>query len=499
MAGRFVVIWFPHLTTDRFISRQPELKDMSFVLAAPERGRMVIRAASIPAEASGITSGMVVADAKALLPSLVVIDDRSELAGKLLAYLAEWCLRYTPVVAVALPDSLILDIRGCAHLWGGEQVYLKDILSKLNNMGYDARAAIADTIGAAWAVCRYGKVSPFVDAGAQLEALLPLPPAALRLEPATLQRMQKLGLYRISSFIQMPRNVLRRRFGPLLLERLDQALGQLKEPIEPIRPVEPYQERLPSQEPIRTATGIKIALQRLLETLCKRLVMEGKGLRKAVFKGYRIDGKLQQIEIGTNAASCNVDHLFRLFELKVTTIAPALGIELFILEAPVVEDLSKVQQTMWQSGREQADKKIAELLDRMTARGGMDIIHRYLPAEHYWPERSVKVAVSLDEKPATAWRTELPRPVHLLPVPELIEVAAPIPDYPPMLFIYKGTVHKITRADGPERIEQEWWIENSLHRDYYQVEDDKGARYWLFRLGHYDEGDPQWFIHGFFA
>lgn len=69
-----------------------------------------------------------------------------------------------------------------------------------------------------------------------------------------------------------------------------------------------------------------------------------------------------------------------------------------------------------------------------------------------------------------------------------------------MLFRYQGEVHNIKRADGPERIEQEWWIQQGLHRDYYTVEDEAGARFWIFRLGHYkNDNKPEWFIHGYFA
>ena len=147
----------------------------------------------------------------------------------------------------------------------------------------------------------------------------------------------------------MPRSALRRRFGSALLQRLDQALGHEEEMIIPVQPIEPYQERLPCLEPIVTATGIEIALQRLLDTLCHRLQQEEKGLRSASFKGYRVDGKIEEIDIGTNRPSYNSKHLFKLFEIKIETIEPALGIELFILEAPKVEDLSPVQEKLWEN------------------------------------------------------------------------------------------------------------------------------------------------------
>jgi protein ImuB len=134
----------------------------------------------------------------------------------------------------------------------------------------------------------------------------------------------------------------------------------------------------------------------------------------------------------------------------------------------------------------------------MIDRGGIEV-HRYLPAEHYWPERSYRKATSLGETAASAWKVNVPRPTQLLCPPERIEVSAPIPDYPPMLFVYKKEVHRILKADGPERIEQEWWLEEGQHRDYYQVEDEDGGRYWIFRLGHYHDKDYQWFVHGFFS
>ena len=143
---------------------------------------------------------------------------------------------------------------------------------------------------------------------------------------------------------------------------------------------------------------------------------------------------------------------------------------------------------------------LAELIDRISGKIGPNAIHRYLPDEHYWPERSYKKSLSLKEGASTEWKLDRPRPLKLLATPELIEVTAPIPDYPLMLFRHKNKVFKIINADGPERIEQEWWIQDGEHRDYYAVEDEEGGRYWIFRSGHYDADNKlKWYLHGFFA
>lgn len=498
---RFIAIWFCYLTTDWLSIRRPELRGLPFVLARAEHGRKIISALNPLAQDQGIGLQMPLANAKAIVPDLQVFEDQEERTAKLLTAIAEWCIRYTPLAAVDLQqDGLFLDISGCAHLWGGEAAYLSAIVAKLQSKGYQVRAAIADTMGAAWAVSRFGKSPEVIPSGEQAAALLQLPPAALRLDQPTLFRLHKLGLSQISSFITMPRSVLRRRFGEGLLLQLAQALGQEKEAFNAIEVTAPYQERLPCFEPIRTATGIEIAIKALLEGLCKRLREEGKGLRQAVLKCFRVDGKMVQVAIGTNSPSYHISHLCKLFELKISQIEPGLGIELFLMEAGKTEAVSPFQEALWESQSGLDDRELTELLDRLAAKVGAGRIHRYLPDAHYWPERSVRPAATIAEQPDMNWRTDRPRPTHLLKIPQSIAVTAPIPDYPPMLFRYQGELHHIRKADGPERIEREWWLDAGEHRDYYQVEDEQGKRYWIFRSGHYKgEKSSQWFIHGYFA
>ena len=499
MSKRFVVIWFPYLRTDWFTRRKQILKELPFVLTVPDHGRQLISASNPIAREQGVETGMVLADARAVIPSLQVLDDRPELSHRLLNGLAEWCTKYTPFVAIDLPGGLILDASGCTHLWGGEIRYLEDILTRFKNLGYHTRAAIADTIGTAWAMAHYGKGPLIIESKQQTAALMSLPAEALRIEAETVEQLYNLGLGRISGFIGMQRSALRRRFGRSILQRLDQALGNEEEIVEPVQPVIPYQERLPSLEPIITATGIEIGLQRLLGTLCHRLKQEQKGLKTAIFKCYRTDGRIEKIEIGTNHPSSNSTHLFKLFELKISCIEPGPGIDLFLLEAQKTETVSPLQEKIWQKTGGLNNIQLSELFDRIAGKFGNDHIQRYVPDEHYWPERSIKPALSVNEELLREWKTGRPRPVQLLSSPEQVQVTAPVPDYPPMNFRYKGKLHKIIKADGPERIEQEWWLQQGQHRDYYYVEDEEGRRYWLFRAGHYSDSSYQWFIHGFFA
>lgn len=500
MAGRYAAIWFSHLLTDCITLRNPRLQHQAFVLATPERGRQVITAASPAAEARGIRTGMVVADARAAEPALEVLEHQPEMAQERLQALGDWCIRFTPVAALDLPDGLLLDVSGCPHLWGGERAYLEEILKRLTRGGYHVKAAIADTPGAAWALSRYAATSTLVKPGKQAQALMPLPPAALRISTPLVQKLHKLGLTHTGSFMQLPRAALRRRFGQELLHMLDKALGLEMELLLPLQPPISWQERLPCPEPVNGAAAVSIAAGRLLQQLCARLAKAEAGIRCAVFKGYRSDGKVATLQINTFRPSHHAPHLLKLLQMKIPQFEPGPGIELFTLEAPETAPVFSAQEQLWGARNKQQQTHIAELLDRIAGKLGNDAIKRYLPAEHYWPERSIQPASHLGQQPQSPWPQQLQRPVRLLPQPIPIIVSAPVPDYPPMLFRYKGVVHNIVKADGPERIEQEWWLQEGEHRDYYCVEDNSGQRYWLFRSGHYTgQSLHQWYLHGYFS
>jgi protein ImuB len=436
--------------------------------------------------------------AKALLPQLQVYEDAPEVFAQALKALAEWCIRFSPHIATCGQDVIVINATGCAHLWGDEMGYINHIEGKLNSLGYTVHIGMASTLGAAWAVAHYAEHKTIVPAGAEKAALSWLPPEALRIEPLIAQKLHKLGLHYGQDFLKLPAQALRRRFGAGLLLQIQYALGYLNEPFIPLVPTMPYTQRLPCIEPITTCKGIEIAIGKLLQLMCTRLANEQNGLRTAVLKTYRVDGHCQTLEVNVNKSTCNTTHLAQLFKLKIDTIAPGLGIELFTLEALRVEKNEAQQEEIWKGQKQLQHNALAELVDKVAGKIGEHAITRYLPAEHYLPERSVKKAALLTDKPFTTWNTKKARPLFLLPKPQPIVVTAPIPDYPPMLFRHNNVLHKIIKADGPERIEQEWWVGTGRHRDYYYVEDEQGHRYWLFRSGHYSPTENnRWYLHGY--
>jgi protein ImuB len=493
---RYVVIWFPFLQAEWYMRKQKLQTTQPLLLFTYERNKKIITAVNYAAQQQGIYTNMLLADAQAVCNNLQIEEAPQNNFENTLIKIAEWCIRYSPTVAIELPDSVVIDASGCTHLWQGEQNYINDIKKRLQQFGYTTHIAIAGTIGTAWALSHYSNIQ-IAENGNEKQTLQTLPPQALRIEPAVTERTHALGLHTIHSCLQIPTRQLQRRLGEHFIQRLQQALGYINEYIQPITSIAPYTERLALYDPVKTITAIEIAVQKLLCTICQRLQKEQKGLRSLRLQAYSIDKHTQQLNIGTNRATYNEQYIFQLIALQLGSLQPGLGFELFVLDILQHEPYVPEQENIWVGKKTIQDKNVAVLLDKIENKIGVKKISRFAFAAHHWPERAITKITTTNEESIEPISNSV-RPLQLLQPPQLIYVTAPIPDYPPMLFRHKGTLHKIIKADGPERIEQEWWLQQGLHRDYYYVEDETGSRYWLFRLGHYDTATPAtWYLHGY--
>jgi protein ImuB len=520
---RVMSLWLPHFATDRIHRRHAREcpapgEGAGLVTAVATAGRALVTTVDAAAAANGIAPGLSVADARAVAPALRVhpADPAGDAAG--LARLADWCTRYTPWTAVESADEgngagLWLDVTGCAHLFGGEAALLGDLLARLSRFGHAARAAIADTPGAAWAAARF--IDDLQGAGIVIapksarDHLIPLPVAALRLPAAMAAELQRLGLRRVGDLLPMPRAALARRFGCLLADRLDQALGLLDEPLSPRRPVVPHQVRLAVAEPLLTAEGIAEALRRLLRRLCRQFDAEQIGGRRLELSLYRVDRTVQRTAIGTSRPNRDPQAFERLFAERIATIDPGFGIEAMALAAPQVEPLTALQMALDsnpppRSGGGQgggSEPELASLIDTIGNRLGFDSLRRPAPRESHIPERAVAAVSPLADRKQTTWPALPPRPLRLFARPEPIEAIALLPDHPPVMFRWHAQLHRVRHAEGPERIEPEWWrpTDETAHpRDYFRVEDEFGRRFWLYRAGQPPAGG-RWYLHGVFG
>jgi protein ImuB len=460
---------------------------------------------------------MALADARAMLPGLQVEDDEPAADAALLADIALWCGRYTPLVALDAPHGLFLDIAGCAHLFGGEAGLVDDLHARLARAGFAAAAAVAPTPGAAFALSRHG--GGFIAEDGILDALAPLPLSALRLNRESVAAAGRLGLKRIGQLAGAPRGPLAARLGEALLSRLDQALGRAAEPISPLSPVPRFSAERRFAEPLALADGIAACLKTLASHLAAALERRGRGARRLELTLFGVAGGRVGIAVGTSRPLREAGRMAELLTERLAALAPRAdkdtGFDLVRLSAPLTAPLDPVQTRIadGRPGGHDGEEDLARLIDRLGARFGLRRIVRLAPVDSHIPEFAVAALPAALQAPrrngtwpddASAEDGDAPaRPVRLIEPPEPVDAIAEVPDGPPVRFSWRRMSHRVARAEGPERIAPEWWHGNGAHlsRDYYRVEDEDGRRFWLYRDGLYsrEARTPRWFIHGIFA
>lgn len=466
--------------------------------------REEVVAACAAAKSLGIHVGMAATHARALVSDLDFRPAEPGMDAALLDRLALLAVRrWTPIAAVTPSDGLWLDLTGCDHLHGGEERFCHRLRSFCERAGFTARVAIADTPGAAHALARFGHLDvAIVPKGAVREAVAPLPIAALRLTGVALGAARRFGFETVADILPVARGPLARRLGLPAITRLDQTLGGIAEPITTREDADVPRVERRLLEPIGTAEAIARVMEDLLGDMAALLQARGLGARSLRLVGLRVDGAEQIVGVGTSRPTREVDHLLRLFKLRIERIDPGLGLEQFSLDAPHTEPLDAVDLGAILAGEAQM-RDPARLVDVVAGRIGPGAVYRVAPVESHVPERAIVRADPVDAPGVwPIWQ----RPVRLFARPEpLWKVIALLPDQPPLRFEWRGRAYKVVAGDGPERIHGEWWRRDAevwAVRDYYRVEDEQGGRYWVFRRGdgmESETGDLSWWMHGVFA
>ena len=517
MPRRILAIWLACLASDRWqLVAGDHDHALPLALIAETAHGPRIAAANDAGLAAGARPGMMLADARALCPHIATAP--SDPAGDLafLEKLAIWAQRWGPWSALDPPDGVLVDVTGASHLFGGEAALLADARALLAARGLAARLAIAPTAGAAWALAHYGPeralFHPVLRQAQDERGILDeLPIAALRLDGETALLLRRLGLKRIGQIAGIDRDALARRFrtrrapaaNPLV--RLDQLLGRVPEPLLPVlaRQAPMVQRRL--AEPIRHRALLDRVVTDLAGAMARELEGQGQGARRLELGLWKLDGEVLARRLELAAASRDAGHILRLFSAKLDDIDAGFGIELVRLHAPWCEPLA-LAQADFEAAAEMHGTSLAACIDRLAVRLGADAIARPVAHASHVPERAQRWQPPLaPEGPAQGELAFHARPLKLLDRAEPIAVLYASPNGEPRRFRWRGRVHEVARAEGPERIAPEWWRERGQARlrDYYRIEDAEGRRYWIYRAGIAGDGrgprpdaPPEWFLQG---
>jgi len=509
---RVMCVYLPQWPLQRLEHDEPELRGTSLALAGPgtAQGQAQVVLCCARAERSGVRRGMPLPEALTVDRSLHVREQNPDADALALGRLATWLERFSPFVAVEddpAPQALLLDITGCADYFHGEECLLQRAVDEFAAEGWAARVAIADTMGAAWGLARYGRTPCLAPAGETERALQKLPAAALRLPAEALELLARLHIDRIGSLLKLPREDIPSRFGPRVLERLDQALGRLPEVLTPYRKPPEVQTFYRFEYP----TDRRDVLEQVLREMVRRteavLQERNWGARRVECWLYHGSAPPTRIEFGLCRPSNSAGHLWTLLRASWEQTPVADLVQMAQLRVPVVEPVSGRQDEFFESGSADAEQ-LCGLIDRLSLRLGYEAVTRvsFVPdpqpeyaclfepllsggAEKSTAKRGAPVPLS-----AASLRVFVHRPLRLLPKPARVEVMSLVPDGPPVKFRWAGADYQVKRAAGPERIETGWWRGADVRRDYYIVTTQLGTRFWLFRR----RDDSCWFLHGCF-
>ncbi len=494
-----MALWFPRLPTDR-LQRREQIQDAPpLVLVTKVHNALRLSAVDSKASTLGLSAGQPLANARAMLPDLKVFTADIPADLKLLEQIANWCDRFTPLVALDGPRRILLDVTGASHLFGGEQAMLDRIRKSLTRQGFIVRGAVAANAAAARALARYRDGAVIVS-GDEEQAIKPLPVEALCLDDVTTHAFRRAGLKTVEQVASRKRSEVTARFGGTVVATLDLAFGRTQMPMTPRTPPPEYWQEQNFAEPVATEEIIRTALARLADLLAKTLERHGEGARRLEAVFFRADGAVRRIAIEMSVPTRNRAVIERLFREKLDTLSdpldPGFGFDLIRLCATYVErnilengDLDTVADVK---------SEINVLADRLATRFGNHRVRAFQPRDTHIPEKAwMNVPVHEAQLSKLPWKKirkekNTPwRPLHVFLKPEPVDFTSA------QHFIWRKAHRIVTQREGSERIAMEWWKDETPQhaRDYFRVEDSEGRRYWLYRK----ETPPRWFMHGIFA
>lgn len=469
---------FPRLPLDALLPGNG--RQRAAVAADPDDPRGVVVACNERASRQGIAPGMALQAALARAPGLRVESRCPAAETALLDRLGRWALQFTPVVSLEPPGAVLAEVRGSLDLFGGAMALLRRALAGLSANGLVASLAMAPTPRAALWLARaeLPMTVTRTDALPGLASRLPL--ACLHWPEGTVATLAALGIRSVADLLRLPRAGFATRFGPRLLDELDEGLGRRPAPRRRHVVPERFDERLELPGAVETAAVLEPALERGLVRLEDFLRQRASGIHLLrvdfLHRGHAPTRlSLPLARMAADASGLRVLLGERLARCRLEAPVVAVRMRSGVLLPLVIRDAG-----LFERGRSADPDSTARLLDLLRARLGHDAVFCVLPVPEHRPERAFRIA-----EPGGAaglpmsWPAARPaRPLWMLAEPQPLDG-------------WDGTF-----VTGPERIETGWWDGHDVRRDYYVAVSRAGVRLWIFRERPPGQG---WFLHGVFG
>lgn len=471
-----------------------------------EGGQLVVHLPGRGAAGAGIRSGQSLNAALALAPGLETLSRRPQRERAALEALADWAMRFAPLVSLEPPDALLLEIRGSLRLFRGLERLCRLVSEGLEGRGHRARICTAPTPLAALWLSRAGNVR--VETVDELPRHLnPLGLDVTGWPGEVLRALDGIGVTTVGGCRRLPREGFARRFGATRLQALDRAFGSLPDPRPRYAGSLAFCEQLELAEESLDEALLMEGCTRLLGTLEDFLLRHQQAARRLYFRFFHLHGGATPLTLGFSEAGCDAGHWRGLLGIRLERLrlsAPVIAVELATgrLEPQRGESSVLPLAVGERAGR---GGGLPRLVESLRARLGEDAVRGLRTLAEHRPQQAWDEVDPLGAVPSAGpspWgRLEalppgsgpfpgnsllLERPLWLLREPQRLAVHEGRP-------CHDGPLHMV---NGPERIESGWWDGADTARDYYVAETGAGVRLWVYR----ERRRPaEWYLQGVFG
>ncbi len=545
--SEFIYIWFYDLPVRLACHQQGWQLNATIAIYHIVNTQQIICYASHTAKQAGILIDMSVADAQAILPTCHFRSYNDIAVKNWLSRVGQWAWRYTPLTGIDSESlGIWMNVTGATHLVGGIATMCDALQTEFNQISVSAQIAAASTYGAAWAFAHFSEffVRPTLQQNRPIIAcdertilrqkLRPLPVASLRISADIEAGLRQAGLEKIYQLSSISAISLTTRFGPDLVQRLGQIIGDVSELQKSLIIPTPLMASKNYLTPLLGVEAIQKMIADLVHLICIQLAQCHLLTRYVVIALQRVDSTIIRRTISLSRPSRSEPLLHRLTAHLAVDIDAEFGIEHSWIEAKKLSAGLPVNQA-FDSTLYKDDSKDT-LIDYLTARLGHNKVRQLQPIDSWQPEfaqsvqpaqQKIRQSYTHASNSLSYWQSQdesetsdninlisfSARPLSLLIPAVPVDVIALLPDHPPSMIRWRKQNWQIYQATGPERIGPSWWLKstqatkylnNSKYsdktRDYYWLETQSGERLWVYREGLTERGESvEWFLHGFFA
>ncbi len=464
-------LYFPQLSIDR--QRSEENTNTPIAVIHQHGARKQIMACNHCASELGITCGMALTSAYAVAPDLQVSDYKEDEQQAHLYQLALWAISYSSWVTPRMPCSILLEIDASLKLFGGLDSLLEKLHSDAAAQGLSMVAGVAPTSTAAALFAYAGIEEPARSSKAMNRILSNIPVEYLALDEFTQRGLRQSGIRVLQQLIDIQPAALTRRFGHQCTDLVYKISGTLPDPCPAFIAPDTFSQAfdLPLEAPDTNA--LSFPLNRLLGSLGGYLRAGDHGVKSLDITLYHHRNPPTQVALRFLSATADHSHLLKVAKERLANTTLPEPVTRVKIEATELADIERDGKDLFQKSQAQPTS-IQQVFDGLMARLGKDALYTALPDDDHRPEKAWMAAMLETRQPPSEWPA---RPLWLLPEP------------------YRAT-EPLTLTTNPERIENGWWGDSDVRRDYCIACNEHGSYYWVFSLR---QAPQTLYIHGVFA